>query len=177
VHKIILAGHSMGGGVVLTYALKPEAPPDAYLLIAPLLGNNSPTAPASGGPAAKPSNLYVRIPRIVGEVMFSLIRVHAFDDLPVMYLNQDPPITYGLTAVISMAPADYRAAFRAIDVPLLLVAGSEDEVFRATGYTGVVQQYSSGRSVLVEGATHVSVLTSPAAVAEIKSFVETVERR
>ena len=177
VNKIILAGHSMGGGVVLTYALKSEAPPDAYLLIAPLLGNNSPTAPASGGPAAKTNNLYVRTPRIVGEVMLSLVGVHAFDDLPIMYLNQNPPMTYGLTAVISMAPADYGAAFRAIGVPLLLVAGSEDEVFRASGYAGVVQQYSSGRSLLVDGATHVSVLTSPGAVADIKSFVETVEGR
>jgi pimeloyl-ACP methyl ester carboxylesterase len=173
--KIILAGHSMGGGVVLTYALKPETPPDAYLLIAPLLGNNAPTAPASGGAAPTAGNLYVRTPRIVGEVMFSLIRVHAFDDLPILYLSQNPPMTYGLTAVISMAPPDYGAAFRAIDVPLLLVAGKEDEVFRASGYPGVVQQYSSGRSVLVDGATHVSVLTAPAALAEIKSFIATVE--
>jgi pimeloyl-ACP methyl ester carboxylesterase len=94
-----------------------------------------------------------------------------------MYLNQCPPMTYGLTAVISMAPADYRAAFRAIDVPLLLVAGSDDEVFRSSGYAEVVQQYSKGRSVLVDGATHVSVLASPDAVAEIKSFVETVKGR
>ena len=53
--RIILAGHSMGGGVVLSYALKVgSAPVDAYLLISPLLGSNAPTAPSAGGSSAFP---------------------------------------------------------------------------------------------------------------------------
>ncbi len=49
--RIVLAGHSMGGGVVLAYAgTAGLAPVDAYLLIAPALGSNAPTAPATGGP-------------------------------------------------------------------------------------------------------------------------------
>jgi len=175
--KIILAGHSMGGGIVLTYALKPGVSPDAYLLIAPLLGNNAPTAPATGGAAPKSGNVYIRTPRIIGEVMLTVIGIHAFDDLPIIYANQVLPMTYGLTAVMSMVPADYRAAFQAINLPLLLIAGADDEVFRASAYADVVQQYSSGRSVLVENATHLSVLAAPGAIAEIKSFVETIERQ
>ena len=174
--KIVLAGHSMGGGVVLTYAQKPEVAPDAYLLIAPLLGRDAPTAPVTGGPAAIPPNLYVRTPRIIGVVMLTVLRIHAFDDLPMMYLNQTPPMTYGLNAIISMAPVDYRAAFRAINTPLLLVAGSNDEVFRAAAYADVVKEYSDGRSVLVDGASHVSVLADPSAVAEIAAFIATVRR-
>lgn len=173
--KIILAGHSMGGGIVLTYALKPGAAPDAYLLISPLLGNNAPTAPATGGPAAVPSNLYVRTPRIIGELMLTLIGIHAFDDLPVMYLNQTPPMTYGFTAIGSMGPRDYRAALRAIKMPLLLIAGTADEVFRSNAYPDVIKQYSTGQTVMVPGATHTTVLADPVTVAAVKSFVETVD--
>jgi alpha-beta hydrolase superfamily lysophospholipase len=42
--RIILAGHSMGGGVSLRYALLGSAPKvDGYLLLAPLFGGDSPT--------------------------------------------------------------------------------------------------------------------------------------
>jgi predicted dienelactone hydrolase len=73
-----------------------------------------------------------------------------------------------------MAPRDYRAAFRAIKAPLLLVAGSKDEVFRANAYADVVKQYSSGRSMLVDGATHVGVLTDTVAIAEIKFLAQSL---
>ncbi len=170
--RIILAGHSMGGGVVLAYAVKSGAPPvDAYLLISPLLGSNAPTAPRSGGPASIPTNLYLRTPRLIGVLMFSLLRVHAFDDLSVMYLNQTPPMTYGMTAIASMGPRDYRTAFEAIKVPLLVIAGSKDEVFQGPAYGGVVKHYSHGRAVLVDGATHTSVLADPATIGATKAFV------
>jgi pimeloyl-ACP methyl ester carboxylesterase len=173
--RIILAGHSMGGGVVLSYALKADAAPvDAYLLISPLLGFNAPTAPSAGGAAPVSTNLYVRTPRLIGVLMFSSARIHAFDDLPIMYLNQTSKMTYGITAISSMGPRDYRTAFAAIKVPLLLVAGSKDEVFRAAAYAGVVKQYSHGRSVLVDGATHAGVLSDPTAVGEIKSWIESL---
>lgn len=175
--RIILAGHSMGGGVVLSYVLRPHAPAvDAYLLFAPVLGSNAPTAPQTGGPATPTANLYVRTPRLMGVLMLALVHAHipAFDDLPIMYLNQTPPMDYGVTAVASMGPRDYRAAFQAIRVPLLLIAGSSDEVFRGRAYVGVVKQYSRGQSVLIEGATHTSILGDPAAIAAIKGFVESL---
>lgn len=173
--RIILAGHSMGGGIVLSYLLEPHAPPaDAYLLFAPFLGPSAPTAPQTGGHATQPPNLYVRTPRLMGVLMLSLIHAHvrAFDDLPVLYLNQTPSMDYDLAAVASMVPRDYRAAFQAIKVPLLLIVGSRDEAFRGPAYARVVGQNSRGRSAVIDGATHMGVLVDPVAVAEIKGFVE-----
>jgi alpha-beta hydrolase superfamily lysophospholipase len=47
--KIILAGHSMGGGIILRYVQRQELPrADAYLLFAPSLGHNAPTLRTSG---------------------------------------------------------------------------------------------------------------------------------
>jgi alpha-beta hydrolase superfamily lysophospholipase len=170
--RIVLAGHSMGGGVALTYALKADVPPvDAYLLISPLLGADAPTAPATGGPATATSTLYVRTPRLIGVLMFSLAHIRAFSDLPIMYLNQTPPMTYGIVAISNMGPADYRNALAAIRVPFLLVAGSRDEVFRSAAYADVVKPYANGRSVLIDGATHAGVLADPAAVGEIGAFI------
>jgi pimeloyl-ACP methyl ester carboxylesterase len=124
------------------------------------------------------ANLYLRTPRLIGVLMLSLLDIHvdAFDDLPVMYLNQTPPMTYGITAMASMAPRDYRTAFEAIQAPLLLIAGNKDEVFRGTAYKDVVETYSRGRSVLVDGATHTSVLGDPAAIGEIKAFIESLDK-
>jgi alpha-beta hydrolase superfamily lysophospholipase len=173
--KIVLAGHSMGGGIVLNYALAGQSLPDAYLLISPLLGNNAPTAPATGGPAEKPSNFYLRLPRLIGILMYTLTGIRTFDSLPVMYLNQTPPMTYGFAAISSMAPADYRSAFKAIDAPLLLVTGSKDEVFRSEAYADIVHQYSSGKPVMVAGADHVGALTAPAALAEIGNYIESLD--
>jgi pimeloyl-ACP methyl ester carboxylesterase len=175
--RIILAGHSMGGGVVLAYAQNAaSAPVDAYLLVAPLLGSNAPTAPTTGGPAPMNASLYLRTPRLIGVLMISLmhIHIHAFDDLPIMYLNLTPPMSYGITAFASMGPRDYRMALAAINVPLLVIVGNKDEVFRGPAYAGVVKQYSHGRSVLVDGATHTSVLGDPASIGEIKAFINSL---
>ena len=58
--RIILAGHSMGGGIVLRYALLGHAPPvEDYLLIAPLMGGDSPTGQITEPPGAPDKSQFV----------------------------------------------------------------------------------------------------------------------
>jgi len=57
--RLILGGHSMGGGIAMSYAARPTMPPvDGYLLFAPLLGITSPTmrteTPSSSRPGDEP---------------------------------------------------------------------------------------------------------------------------
>lgn len=93
--------------------------------------------------------------------------MHLFDGLPVLELNQPNPPAYGFAALQSMqanAPRDYRAALKAIHVPLLVVAGSRDEAFNAAPYPGVIKAYSRGQAMIAPGATHNGVLTQADAV-------------
>ena len=177
--KIILAGHSMGGGVVLRYGLKPGAPPvDAVLLIAPLLGGDAASGQAgasAGGAKAAAAFVQFRTPRLFGALMFNLVGVHAFDRAPIMVFNQPPAMpAYGFAALQSMqpnAPKDYKAALGAIHKPLLLVAGSKDEAFQAKAYPGIVARYGHGKAVIIDGATHNSVLRDPRAIAAISGWL------
>ncbi len=112
--KIILSGHSMGGGIELRYAINKNYPEvDGYLLFAPLLGQNTPTFPK---PPKEEDSLHNRnesfmkidIQRIIGLKMFNSIGVHKYDYLPVLFfdLPKDPLRKYTYRSDQSMSPDD-----------------------------------------------------------------------
>jgi alpha-beta hydrolase superfamily lysophospholipase len=176
--RLILAGHSMGGGIALRHALTGVAPVDGYLLIAPLLGPDSPSAKTSGGQSGgggMADAVHFRTPRLFDVLLFNLIGVHVFDGLPILDLNQPKGPAYGFAALESMqpnAPKDFHVALRAIRVPLLLVAGSQDEAFNAAAYPDVIYADSHGEAVIAPGATHDGVLTASDAVEKIAQWLK-----
>jgi alpha-beta hydrolase superfamily lysophospholipase len=180
--KVILAGHSMGGGIALRYALDAQAPPvDGYLLLAPLFGTGSPTerTDAPAGPrSASAAYVYFRTPRLIGVLLFNLIGVHAFNNLPILYFNQPGSPEYGYTALESMqpnAPRGYRVALGAIKVPMLLIAGSRDEAFNAAAYSEVLNASGHpGSTLIIEGTTHNRVLSDPRTIAAIAKWMSTL---
>lgn len=178
--RLVLAAHSMGGGIALSYALKPATPVDGYLLAAPLLGPTAPTARQGGsGAGAGAGFARFRTPRLFGVLMFDLVGVHAFDRLPILELNIPGRPAYGFAALQSMqpnAPNDYRAALKAIRQPLLLVAGSRDEAFNAAAYPGVIAAAGHGEALIVPGATHNSVLTDPLADQRMDAWLRDLQR-
>ena len=175
--RLVLAGHSMGGGIALRHALTTGAPVDGYLLIAPLLGSTAQTMKAGGSGAGSGAGAQFAIfhtPRLFGVLLFNLIAVHALDQLPILELNQAGRPAYGFAALQSMqpnAPKDYRAALGAIHAPLLLVAGSQDEAFNAAAYPGVVRAYGHGEVMIAPGATHNSVLTQQDSVQKMGQWL------
>ncbi len=177
--KIVLAGHSMGGGIALRYALMRNAPAvDSYLLFAPLLGTGAPTMRTqgtAGGANGGGAYTHFRTPRLFGVLLLNFVAIHALDHLPILYFNQPPQSpAYGFAALSSMqpnAPKDYRAAFAAIKVPLLLIAGSKDEAFNAAAFPDVVKQYSHGKAVIIDGASHNSVLDDARTIDAVKSWL------
>jgi len=175
--KLVLAGHSMGGGVALRYAAKKTLPSvDGYLLFAPHLGDGAPTtpresAPAPGAPEA-PIKLHLR--RTLGLVMFNAFGIRVFNGLGTLYFNvadTDGLLHYSFRAMLSCAPDDYRAALGADDKPLLILAGSRDEAFNASAYPDVAGLHRGGTAVLVDGATHDGILSSPLAMASAANWL------
>ncbi|WP_412985685.1 alpha/beta hydrolase [Pontimicrobium sp. IMCC45349] len=154
--KIILAGHSMGGGIILRYAMKENTPQiDGYLLFAPYLGVNSPTIKEQK--SEEDTFLKLHINRIIGLKMLNAIGDTTYNNLPVLFFNLpgEMPITkYSFRANESMSPLDYKKGLNAINKPLLVVVGSEDEAFDATKFTSAVTNNSKGKVAIIEGESH-----------------------
>ncbi len=179
--KIILAGHSMGGGIELRYAVNKNYPEvDGYLLLAPLLGQNTPTFPEPGNENDSSQNniepfMKIDIQRIIGLKMFNSIGVHKYDYLPVLFFNlpdKMPLREYTYRGDQSMAPDDYKGGLHAVHQPLLVLVGSKDEAFNAQAFIPAVKNNSSGEVFIIKGATHDGILQNKEAIKHIKSWAE-----
>lgn len=172
--RVILAGHSMGGGIALRYAMKLGAPPvDGYLLFAPHLGPKSPTTPMEATPEGA-SFVRIHLPRILGLALFNSLGIKSFNGLHTLFFNlpEELPLrSYSYRAMVGMHPADHAPALAAIDKPLLVVVGSKDEAFRADQYETTVRRHSQGEVAVVEGASHDGVLEDSRALAAVQRWV------
>jgi len=155
-HKVILAGHSMGGGIILRHAETfPENQVDGYLLFAPNLGNNAPTT--SQQIDLENNFLKVHLARGLGLRILNEYGIHHYDSLKVTFYNlpeQMPVKSYSYRSMEACVPKNYRETLRNIEKPLLVIVGSEDEAFIAEEYPPLVKVYSQGDCVIIEGETH-----------------------
>lgn len=158
--KIIIAGHSMGGGVALRYAMEKQyEQPDGFLLFAPLIGHNSPAfqqGQASENIAEEPF-MKIHIERIIGLTMLNEIGNHDYDSLPVLFFNLPEAVPlrkYSYRANKSMTPDDYVAGLKAVNKPMLVVMGSEDEVFSSEATKKVIFENSNGEFQIIDKASH-----------------------
>lgn len=177
-NKIILVGHSMGGGVCLRFAMRKDKPEvDGFVLFAPLLGQNTPTypdMPEASGPQSKVEPfLKVHFQRIIGLKILNSIGDHKLDSLSVLFFNLPKNArlrTYTYRANESMSPSDYKEGLQAAISPLLVLVGSADEAFKASAFKDAVESNSSGRVHLIDGATHNGVLESSVAMSKINNW-------
>ena len=169
--KIILAGHSMGGGIALQYAQAHPGGVDGLLLLAPLLGQDfftslppTPATPAAlAAPAAEPF-MKLHLPRIIGLKMLNSLGQHQLGSLPVLFFNLPATVPlrqYSYRASQSMAPEHLGPALRAVRVPLLVVIGSRNEAFPAAAVRQAVVASGRGVAYIVAGATHNGIRHHP----------------
>lgn len=169
---IILAGHSMGGGIVLRHVETfPKTEIDGYLLFAPNLGGNAPTTQQD----LDLENYFIKmhLSRGLGLSMLNEYGIHKYDSLKVVFYNlpeQMPIRSYSYRSMQACVPKDYRKALRAIDKPLLVLAGSEDEAFIAEEYAPVVNAYSIGEIYLAEGETHNGIRHNESAMKKVSDW-------
>jgi len=174
--KIILAGHSMGGGIILRYAMRKDFPTvEGYLLFTPLLGQDAPTIPQAD--STKQSNeepfLKIHIQRIIGLKMLNSINNHQYDGLPVLFFNLPPesPIKrYSYRANESMSPANYKDGLKAINKPLIVLVGSKDEAFVASAFEKAIKENGSGDVFVLNGISHNGIRQNSEAMKLIKKW-------
>jgi alpha-beta hydrolase superfamily lysophospholipase len=177
--RVVLGGHSSGGGLVLRLAGGPHGGViDAAILLAPYLGHAAPTTrPGSGGWAE------ARVRRIVGLSILNGLGIHALDHLPVLDFAFpraafDGPLgatatrSYSHRMAMGFAPrADYAADIARLP-PFLLVAGAEDEAFVAAAYAPTMAEANAaGRYVLLPGTGHLGVIDAEGTLAAILGFL------
>ncbi len=178
--RVILAGHSMGGGIALRYALKDDMPDvDGYLLFAPNFGQG-PTQRQSDGPPPTGQDAYMarafvqfNTQRFIGLTMLNMAGITAFNNEPVLYMNQPPEMpAYSFAAIATAQPSPPNGtplALQAIDTPLLILIGANDELFDAGAYAPLVAEHNpDAETVVVPGLSHSGLINTA------KTF-ETVE--
>jgi len=159
--KIIIAGHSMGGGISLRYAMmQNKEKVDGFILFAPLIGHNSPAlaqeSQTDKDTISEPF-MKIHIGRIIGLKMLNEIGNHEHDSLPVLFFNLPESIPlrkYTYRANTSMAPDNYVDGLKSVDIPMLVLVGSEDEAFNAEALQKAILENSTGKIKIIQGVTH-----------------------
>ena len=178
--KVVVAGHSSGGGLALRFAAGPYGDrADAAILLAPFLKYNAPTTrPNSGGWAVPLTR------RLIGLSMLNGFGITALNHLTVMQFNMpavvlDGPLgatattAYSYRLNTSYAPRnDYLGDIAKLP-PFLLIAGTKDEAFFADQYAPTMSAVTDkGDYRLVNGVNHLDIVTNPETLLHMKAFLD-----
>lgn len=158
VQRLLIGGHSIGGGLALRYASGTEAPkPAAVLLLSPYVSRKAPSSRPDSGGWASP-----RITRFAGIEMLHRFGVHAFDNLPVVEFAVSPMRRDGLETPFyswrlfnSVIPRpDWEADIARIQAPILVLGAEKDVIFRSEGYTAAFAGNAKAKVDIVPGVGH-----------------------
>lgn len=164
--RIVLAGHSMGAGLVLRFAGGPYAEQvDGYMLLAPYLGPLTSTTRAGG------NNGWVRVHkgRAVMLAALNALGLRAWNhatllefDLPQAVRDGTEVLRYSYRMAAALTPPlAYRRCLSGIPRPTLALIGSQDEMFEPTAYPAAFAGAASTRLRTVPEATHLGLMFHP----------------
>ncbi|MEP5730244.1 MAG: alpha/beta fold hydrolase [Sulfitobacter sp.] len=177
--KVVLAGHSSGGGLVTRFAGGEHGHMvDAAVLVAPFLKHNAPmTRQNSGGWA------YPLVRRLIGLSMLNSVGITGLNHLTIMQFRMpqvvlDGPLGHTATTSYSyrlnrgFAPrSDYLADVRALP-PFTLIVGTQDEAFDAALYEPTLKEVTDkGQYTLIPDVGHLDIVTAPQTRAAIESLI------
>jgi non-heme chloroperoxidase len=155
---LIMGGHSSGGGLALRFGgSQYGGRVDAYVLLAPFLKHNAPTARKAAGGWAVPYN-----GRIAGLTMLNNLGIRAFNHLEVIRFNMPAEardgtetLAYSFRLNTAYHPEKYQKDLAAITQPLLVLIGTEDEAFLPDQYEPTVTKHNPTAQVeLLPGVNH-----------------------
>ncbi|WP_319823473.1 alpha/beta fold hydrolase [Thalassovita sp.] len=177
--RVILLGHSSGGGLVVRMAGGTHGSRlDGAILLAPFLHHSAPTARKNSGGWA-----HVLLRRMIGLSMLNAVHVTALNHLTVIQFAMpqsvlDGPLgntattAYSYRLNTSYAPHnDYKADIAALP-PFLLVVGDGDEAFVPDQYQPLMQGLTeAGHYALLPGVSHLDVVNDPNTLTLIQDFL------
>ena len=177
--KVVLIGHSSGGGLVVRFAGGPYRElMDAAVLLAPFLKYDAPSARPEAGGWARPL-----VRRLIGLSILNAVGVRGLNGLTVVQLRMpqvvlDGPLGHTATTAYSYrlntgyAPrSDYLGDVAALPA-FLLIVGREDEAFVAEAYEPDMSQVTAkGQYLVVPGVKHLDIVDAPETEAAITAVL------
>lgn len=161
--KVIIGGHSSGGGLVVKYGGSALKQFDGSILLAPYLGHQAPTVrPNSGG------WVQVSMLRYAGLAMLNNVGMTYFNHLPVLFFNRPENVSdplqvdsYSYRLNESFSPQAYDADLSNNKASMLLLVGAEDEAFYAQEYKGIMAKYAPHAEVhILEKTKHIDITSN-----------------
>lgn len=182
--KVVLAGHSSGGGLVVRFAGGQHgALLDGAVLMAPFLKYNAPTTRPNSGGWARPLTR-----RIIGLTMLNAVGLRFLNGLDVIEFRFPEAVRQGpLGASVtdrysyrlntSFAPrTDYMSDIKALP-EFLLIAGSADEAFFADKYQPLMSEVTAkGRYFVVPEVGHLGIVHTAETSSAILEFLGELQK-
>lgn len=160
--KVVLGGHSSGGGMALRYVGNETVfQPDALFLIAPYLGHDSPTVKPNSG-----EWVTVALKRWIGLDMINNVGIKIFNNLPVLLFNRPEAWndslqvdSYSYRMAVNFSPNNYQKDISKITMPTLVLVGENDESFYPEKFRTVFDSSKQKIDVhIVGGANHMNIV-------------------
>ncbi len=173
--RILLGGHSSGGGLALKYALERGTRAIAGLVLAaPFVHYRAATnRPGTGGWAK------VNVARLLALRLLAARGSTRFAHRTVIRFNVPPELrrpwttdAYSYLMLNSLSPRDgYRARLAALDVPVAVIAAADDGLFIAEKFAEVFAPAPDARVEIVPGAGHLDIAMQPPGLDRIVAAV------
>nr|WP_325250605.1 alpha/beta fold hydrolase [Amylibacter sp.] len=173
--KLLLLGHSSGGGLVVRFAGGDYGDTvDAAVLLAPFLKYNAPTMRPDAGGWARPLTR-----RLIGLSMLNMLGLKMLNgmtaivfNLPEGALAEHMAGAYSYRMNTSFSPrSDYLKDLAALP-PFVVIAGKDDEAFLADQYQPVMAAVNDkGRYHILDGVSHLDVFTQEKTVDLVTEFM------
>ena len=176
IDRVVIGGHSSGGGLAVRFAGGAHGDmAAAYLLLAPYLGHDAPTVRKNSGGWANPSLL-----RIVPLSILNQLGINFFNsakalhfNLPSQYRDGSETLSYSYRLMTGFGPSDYTSDLSAVQVPLFLVAGSEDEALFAAEFAPTVRPLVPDADIrIVDGVAHLGIVVNEEAIEAVLKWLQ-----
>jgi non-heme chloroperoxidase len=178
--KIVMLGHSSGGGMVIRMAGgKHGALLDGAVLLAPFVQHDAVTTRENAGGWA-----HTLIRRIIGLTMLNAAKITALNHLQVVQFRfptfvLDGPLghtattAYSYRLITGFSPhRDYLGDIAALP-SFLLVSGEQDEAFFADKYQPMMSDVTDkGRYRLIPDIGHLAVVDAPETLDAIRTYLD-----
>ena len=172
--RIVVGGHSSGGGLALRFAGSRHGDrAAAYLLLAPYLGHDAPTTRKNSGGWARP-----RISTLVALSILNGFGIKALNgrtaitfDMPEAVRDGSETLAYSFRLNTGYAPRGYAADLAAVRVPLLGLIGAEDEASDAQQLAPTLAACSSAEVEVLPGVGHLDLPSASATDLRIRGWL------
>ena len=171
--RLVIGGHSSGGGLAVRFAGSRHAEQaDGFVLLAPYLGHDAPTARPDAGWARPRVPLIVALAILNGAGITAANRLTAITfAMPEAVRDGSETFAYSYRLTTGFAPRDYRVDLAGLRVPLLALIGAEDEAFLPDRLAPALDFVDSARVEVIPGVAHLDLPAAPETAARIAGWL------